>query len=53
MSLIFATLSATASVILAAAALVNEAGRRVGGITFYRIGRWRFSICRARQNKGA
>lgn len=53
MELILAALFATASAALAAAAVVNETGRRVGGITFYRIGRWRFSICRARQTTGA
>ena len=32
---------------LATLAVIMESGRRVGGITFYRLGRYRFTFCRS------
>lgn len=39
---------ALASLSLILAAIVNESGRRVGGITFYSLGRYRFTICKGK-----
>lgn len=50
------TILALAPVSLIAAAILNETlarflplGRRVGGITFYRLGRYRLTFCKAKE----
>ena len=43
-----AALCAFTSLALLLAVYMAETGQKIGGITFYRVGRWRASLCRVK-----